>query len=199
MTEGGTTLRVALFTDDFSNGKTLTGRILDRRVGDVHLIERTDPMEIDICYPMFSTGQTNVVLLAAPVSRNFMAETIRALAPVDVALLVVSAKRGEFEDEWPRDHVALLRDKGVKKFIFFIDKIDDKDVKWDHRRFSEITRAIGDVVRAHGTAHPCMAFVPGSIATGRGIVCTNFRCTKCAPERTLFYVFDRIARMLYEE
>lgn len=199
MTVGVPTLRVALFTDDFFRKTTLASRILEKWAGDVHLVEHNDPAEFDTCYPMFSTGKTNVVLLAAPVSRNFMAETIRALAPVDVALLVVSAKRGEFEDEWPRDHVALLRDKGVKKFIFFIDKIDDKDVKWDHRRFSEITRAIGDVVRAHGTAHPCMAFVPGSIATGRGIVCTNFRCTKCAPERTLFYVFDRIARMLYEE
>ena len=66
---------------------------------------------------------------------------IEGAAQADIGILVISARRGEFETGFERDgqtreHVLLAKTAGVKRVIMVINKMDDPTVQWEKSRLT---------------------------------------------------------------
>lgn len=64
---------------------------------------------------------------------------ISGAAQADVAVLVISARKGEFETGFEkggqtREHGMLVKTAGVNKLIVVVNKMDDPTVMWDKAR-----------------------------------------------------------------
>jgi peptide chain release factor subunit 3 len=64
---------------------------------------------------------------------------ISGAAQADVAILVISARKGEFEAGFDkggqtREHIVLVKTAGVSKLIIAINKMDEPTVQWDQAR-----------------------------------------------------------------
>lgn len=67
---------------------------------------------------------------------------ISGTSQADLAVLVISARKGEFETGFERggqtrEHAMLAKTSGVKHLIVLINKMDDPTVKWSEARFNE--------------------------------------------------------------
>lgn len=63
-------------------------------------------------------------------------------AQADVGILVISARKGEFETGFEkggqtREHALLARTLGVAHLVVVINKMDDPTVGWDQGRYEE--------------------------------------------------------------
>lgn len=72
--------------------------------------------------------------------RNYIPSMIEGAAQADIGILVISARKGEFEtgfekDGQTREHVLLAKTAGVKRIIMVINKMDDPTVQWDKARY----------------------------------------------------------------
>ena len=59
----------------------------------------------------------------------------------DLAVLVISARKGEFETGFERggqtrEHAMLVKTAGVKHMVVLINKMDDPTVQWDQKRYN---------------------------------------------------------------
>jgi peptide chain release factor subunit 3 len=55
-------------------------------------------------------------------------------------MLVLSARKGEFETGFDRDgqtreHAVLIKNNGISKLVILINKMDDPTVQWDKARY----------------------------------------------------------------
>lgn len=67
---------------------------------------------------------------------------ISGTSQADLAVLVISARKGEFETGFERggqtrEHAMLAKTSGVKFLIVLINKMDDPTVQWSEERFNE--------------------------------------------------------------
>lgn len=74
--------------------------------------------------------------------KGFVPNMISGASQADVAVLVISARKGEFETGFERggqtrEHAMLAKTSGVKHLIVLINKMDDPTVKWDLNRYNE--------------------------------------------------------------
>ena len=65
---------------------------------------------------------------------------ISGAAQADVAILVISARKGEFETGFERggqtrEHVMLVKTAGVQKIVVAINKMDESTVLWSKERY----------------------------------------------------------------
>ena len=65
---------------------------------------------------------------------------IGGAAQADVGILVISARKGEFETGFEkggqtREHAMLAKTSGVRKMIMVINKMDDPTVQWSKERY----------------------------------------------------------------
>jgi peptide chain release factor subunit 3 len=65
---------------------------------------------------------------------------ITGAAQADIAMLVLSARKGEFETGFDRDgqtreHAVLIKNNGISKLVILINKMDDPTVNWAQERF----------------------------------------------------------------
>jgi len=80
---------------------------------------------------------------------------ISGAAQADVALLVISARKGEFETGFEkggqtREHIMLVKTAGVSRVIVLINKMDDPTVNWEKARYEEIKEKLTPFVRGAG-------------------------------------------------
>ena len=73
-------------------------------------------------------------------SKNFVPSMISGAAQADTAVLVISARKGEFETGFEkggqtREHAMLVKTAGVSKLIVVVNKMDDPTVLWDKARW----------------------------------------------------------------
>jgi len=72
--------------------------------------------------------------LDAPGHKNYVTNMIQGAAQADIAALVISATKGEFESGFVKggqtqEHAILVKSLGVEKLIVLINKMDS--VNWD--------------------------------------------------------------------
>ncbi|KAG5219416.1 translation termination factor GTPase [Salix suchowensis] len=90
----------------------------------------------------------------------------------DVAILVISARKGEFETGFERggqtrEHIMLVKTAGVSKLIVAINKMDDPTVNWEESRYNEIKDRLIPFVKASGyNPKTDVYFIPVSAYTG---------------------------------
>lgn len=83
----------------------------------------------------FETANRRYTVLDAPGHKSFVPNMISGAAQADIALLVISARKGEFETGFEkggqtREHAMLVRTAGVQRLIVVVNKMDEPTVQW---------------------------------------------------------------------
>src|SRR5260221_7058834 len=97
---------------------------------------------------------------------------ISGAAQADFAVLVISARKGEFETGFERggqtrEHVMLVKTAGVSKVVVAINKMDDPTVNWEKTRYDEIKDKLTPFIKASGfNPKTDVTFLPVSAYTG---------------------------------
>ena len=104
-----------------------------------------------------------------------MPNMIAGAAQADVGVLVLAARKGEFETGFERggqtrEHAQLAKTLGVTKLIVIVNKMDDPTVKWDKGRWDEIVAKISPFLKSCGyNVQRDVQFVPISGLHGTNV------------------------------
>jgi len=117
--------------------------------------ERERGVTIDAAYVKFMTDKYYYTIIDAPGHRDFIKNMITGASQADVALLVVSAKKGEFEtgispEGQTTEHAFLLFTLGIRQIVVAINKMDDPSVNWSKDRFEEVKNEISRLLTKIG-------------------------------------------------
>lgn len=142
---------------------------------DTYKEERERDMTIDLTFLSFETKKYHFTIIDAPGHRDFVKNMVTGASQADAALLVVSAKKGEFEagigaTGQTREHAFLLRTMGVSQIVVAINKMDDPSVNWSKERYEEVRKGILDLLRQVGYQVDKIKVVPISAWYGDNLV-----------------------------
>lgn len=137
--------------------------------------ERERGLTIDLSFYRFETKKYVFTLIDAPGHRDFIKNMITGASQADCAILVVSAKRGEFEagiqpGGQTREHAFLLMTLGVGQIVIAINKMDDPTVNWSKERYDEVKNELSDFLKRIGFKVDKLPFVPTSAWLGDNVV-----------------------------
>ena len=151
--------------------------------------ERSKGKTVEVGRAYFETAARRYTILDAPGHKTFVPSMISGAAQADVALLVISARKGEFETGFEkggqtREHIMLVKTAGVNKVIVVINKMDDSTVRWDKARYEEIKEKLTPFVRGAGfNVKTDVSWIPVSAYTGANLkdrveksVCAWWEC-----------------------
>uniref|UniRef100_A0AC34GK06 Tr-type G domain-containing protein n=1 Tax=Panagrolaimus sp. ES5 TaxID=591445 RepID=A0AC34GK06_9BILA len=98
--------------------------------------EREKGKTVEVGRAYFETEKKHFTILDAPGHKSFVPNMITGATQADLAVLVISARRGEFETGFDRggqtrEHAMLVKTAGVKHLIILVNKMDDPTVKFD--------------------------------------------------------------------
>jgi len=136
--------------------------------------ERERGVTIDLAFQRFETPKFFYTLIDAPGHRDFIKNMITGASEADVAVLVVSAKKGE-EDValgpggQAREHAFLLRTLGVNQLVVCINKMDDQTVKYSEQRFNEAKQDVENLLKTVGYDIRKINVIPVSGWTGENL------------------------------
>jgi peptide chain release factor subunit 3 len=110
---------------------------------DTNLEERDKGKTVEVGRAFFETESKHFTILDAPGHKSFVPNMIGGASQADVAVLVISARKGEFETGFERggqtrEHAMLVKTAGVRHLIIVVNKMDDPTVEWDEARFIDI-------------------------------------------------------------
>ncbi len=133
--------------------------------------ERERGLTIDLAFWKFETGKYYFTIIDAPGHRDFIKNMITGASQADAAILVVSAKKGEFEagigpGGQTREHAYLAFTLGVNQIVVAINKMDDPSVNWSQERYQEIRNEVSQLLKEIGYKIDKIHFVPVSAWTG---------------------------------
>jgi peptide chain release factor subunit 3 len=101
----------------------------------------------------FETDARRYTLLDAPGHKTFVPNMIGGATQAEVAILVISARKGEFEAGFERggqsrEHAVLVRSGGARHVVVAINKMDE--CSWDQSRFDEIKTKLSVFLKSIG-------------------------------------------------
>ncbi|KAF5393554.1 hypothetical protein D9757_000049 [Collybiopsis confluens] len=134
--------------------------------------ERIKGKTVEVGRAYFETDARRYTILDAPGHKTFVPSMISGAAQADIAILVISARKGEFETGFERggqtrEHIMLVKTAGVSKVVIAINKMDDPTVLWDKARFDEIKEKLTPFVKAAGfNPKTDIIFIPLSAFVG---------------------------------
>ncbi|MEM2273591.1 MAG: translation elongation factor EF-1 subunit alpha [Candidatus Bathyarchaeia archaeon] len=137
--------------------------------------ERERGLTIDLRYLKFETPKFFFTIIDAPGHRDFVKNMITGASQADAAVLVISAKKGEFEagigpGGQTREHAFLAFTLGVRQIIVLVNKMDDPTVNWSKERYEEIKNEVGRMLRLVGYKVDKIPFIPVSGWYGDNLV-----------------------------
>jgi len=137
--------------------------------------ERERGLTIDIAFFRFETPKYFFTIIDAPGHRDFVKNMVTGASQADGAILLVSAKRGEFEagigpGGQTREHAFLAFTLGVNQMVVAVNKMDDPSVNWSKERYEEIKARISRMLKMIGYKVDKIPFVPVSGWTGDNLV-----------------------------
>uniref|UniRef100_A0A1I7RS94 Tr-type G domain-containing protein n=1 Tax=Bursaphelenchus xylophilus TaxID=6326 RepID=A0A1I7RS94_BURXY len=105
--------------------------------------EREKGKTVEVGRAYFTTERKHFTILDAPGHKSFVPNMISGATQADLAVLVISARKGEFETGFDRggqtnEHAMLVKTAGVKHLIILVNKMDDPTVEWDEGRYKYI-------------------------------------------------------------
>lgn len=117
--------------------------------------EKEKGKTVEVGRAVFETEKRRYTILDAPGHKEHICNMISASAHADYAILVISARGGEFEIGFERsgqtrEHVLLAKIMNVKKLIVLINKMDDKTVLWSEKRYNEICGKLSVFIKVNG-------------------------------------------------
>jgi len=137
--------------------------------------ERERGMTIDLSFWKFETDKYFYTVIDAPGHRDFVKNMITGTSQADAAMLIVSAKKGDYEagtsaGGQTREHIFLAYTLGVKQLVVGITKMDDVTVKWDQERYEQVKDGVADLLNMTGYKADKISFIPISGWTGDNMV-----------------------------
>uniref|UniRef100_A0A2A4K585 Uncharacterized protein n=1 Tax=Heliothis virescens TaxID=7102 RepID=A0A2A4K585_HELVI len=143
---------------------------------DTNQEERDRGKTVEVGRAYFETEKKHFTILDAPGHKSFVPNMIGGAAQADCAVLVISARKGEFETGFDRggqtrEHAMLAKSSGVKHLIAVVNKMDDPTVNWDEKRYNECHDKILPYLKKLGfTPGKDLYFLPVSGQTGQGLL-----------------------------
>ena len=129
--------------------------------------ERSKGKTVEVGRAFFETEKRRYTVLDAPGHKNYVPNMIGGASQADVGILVISARKGEYETGFERggqtrEHAVLAKTQGVNKLVVVINKMDDPTVNWSKERYDECTTKLTAFLRSTGYhpktgASPCSA------------------------------------------
>ncbi|XP_028331807.1 eukaryotic peptide chain release factor GTP-binding subunit ERF3A [Gouania willdenowi] len=109
---------------------------------DTNQEERDKGKTVEVGRAYFETEKKHFTILDAPGHKSFVPNMIGGASQADLAVLVISARKGEFETGFEkggqtREHAMLAKTAGVKHLIVLVNKMDDPTVNWSLERYEE--------------------------------------------------------------
>jgi len=137
--------------------------------------ERERGLTISLAYRKFETKKYYYTIIDAPGHRDFIKNMITGASQADVAILVVSAKKGEFEagmspEGQTREHILLARTMGIDQVIVAVTKMDITEPPYSEKRFDEVVDAVFKFMRGAGYRMDTVYVVPVSGWVGDNIL-----------------------------
>ncbi|SCV04659.1 LAMI_0H17898g1_1 [Lachancea mirantina] len=144
-------------------------------VMDTNKEERNDGKTIEVGRAYFETEKRRYTILDAPGHKMYVSEMIGGASQADVGILVISARKGEYETGFEkggqtREHALLAKTQGVNKMIVVVNKMDDPTVNWDKERYDLCVKNLSAFLKAIGyNVKQDVVFMPVSGYTGAGL------------------------------
>ena len=141
-------------------------------VMDVSDDEKAKGKTVEVGRATFDTPSKKYTIFDAPGHKNYVPNMIMGAALADVAGLVISARKGEFEagfekDGQTREHAQLAKSLGVQKLVVIVNKMDD--CKWSKTRYDEIQTGLLPFLKNTGYKESDIIWIPIAGITGENI------------------------------
>eukprot|EP00560_Eucampia_antarctica_P003414 CAMPEP_0197831720 /NCGR_PEP_ID=MMETSP1437-20131217/11738_1 /TAXON_ID=49252 ORGANISM="Eucampia antarctica, Strain CCMP1452" /NCGR_SAMPLE_ID=MMETSP1437 /ASSEMBLY_ACC=CAM_ASM_001096 /LENGTH=589 /DNA_ID=CAMNT_0043434757 /DNA_START=112 /DNA_END=1881 /DNA_ORIENTATION=- len=142
---------------------------------DTNEEERAKGKTVEVGRATFNTDVKRYTILDAPGHKNYVPNMIMGASQADVGVLVISARKGEFETGFDRggqtrEHAMLAKTLGVSYLVVVINKMDDPTVQWDKKRFDECVTKIRPFLKGCGyVIKKEVKFIPISGLSGANI------------------------------
>ncbi|XP_075557265.1 eukaryotic translation release factor 3 isoform X2 [Dermacentor variabilis] len=139
---------------------------------DTNQEERDKGKTVEVGRAYFETENKHFTLLDAPGHRSFVPNMIGGACQADLAVLVISARKGEFETGFERggqtrEHAMLAKTAGVRHLVVLVNKMDDPTVEWSEERYNECKEKLVPYLRKCGfNPKTELTFMPCSGLTG---------------------------------
>ncbi|MEM3525777.1 MAG: translation elongation factor EF-1 subunit alpha, partial [Candidatus Jordarchaeaceae archaeon] len=158
--------------------------------------ERERGLTIDISFWKFETPKYYFTIIDAPGHRDFIKNMITGTSQADAAILVVSARKGEFEagigvGGQTREHAYLSFTLGVNQIVVAINKMDDASVNWSEERYNEVKKEVSDLLKSVGFKIENVDFVPISAWLGENLIKPSDK-TKWYKGPTIIEALDKL-------
>ncbi|CDQ82213.1 unnamed protein product [Oncorhynchus mykiss] len=120
-------------------------------------------------------NKKHFTILDAPGHKSFVPNMIGGASQADLAVLVISARKGEFETGFEkggqtREHAMLAKTAGVKHLIILVNKMDDPTVNWSLERYEECKEKLVPFLKKVGfNPKKDIHFMPCSGLTGANL------------------------------
>ncbi|MFZ8791305.1 MAG: translation elongation factor EF-1 subunit alpha [Thermosphaera aggregans] len=137
--------------------------------------ERERGVTISLSYMKFETKKYFFTIIDAPGHRDFVKNMITGASQADAAILVVSARKGEFEagmspEGQTREHALLARTMGINQLIVAINKMDAAEPPYSEKRYQEVKEVLGKFLKSLGYNIEKIPFIPVSAWTGENLI-----------------------------
>ncbi|CAE7205172.1 SUP2 [Symbiodinium necroappetens] len=136
--------------------------------------EKVKGKTVEVGRAAFETTNRRFTILDAPGHKSYVPNMIAGASAADVGVLLVSARKGEFETGFEKggqtcEHALLAKTLGVEKLVIAINKMDDPTVEWDEKRYNDIVKKIGAFLKKSGYKDDQVIFLPMSGLMGDNI------------------------------
>ncbi|CAI6331863.1 unnamed protein product [Periconia digitata] len=117
--------------------------------------ERSKGKTVEVGRGFFETEKRRYSILDAPGHKTYVPSMIGGASQADVGILVISARKGEYETGFEkggqtREHAMLAKTQGVNKLIVAVNKMDDPTVEWGEDRYKECTTKLLQFLKGVG-------------------------------------------------
>jgi elongation factor 1-alpha len=137
--------------------------------------ERERGVTIDLSFMKFETKKYYFTIIDAPGHRDFVKNMITGASQADAAVLVVSARKGEFEagmspEGQTREHVILAKTMGIEQLIVAVNKIDATEPPYSQERYKQIVDVLSKFLKGLGYDPSKIPFIPISAWYGDNLI-----------------------------
>lgn len=142
---------------------------------DTNEEERAKGKTVEVGRAHFETETKRYTILDAPGHKNYVPNMIMGASQADIGILVISARKGEFETGFDRggqtrEHAMLAKTLGVSYLVVVVNKMDDPTVQWKKERFDECIVKLRPFLKQCGfTIKKEVKFIPISGLSGANV------------------------------
>lgn len=142
---------------------------------DINEEERTKGITVEVGRAHFATENKRYTILDAPGHKSYVPNMICGVTQADIGILVISARKGEFEAGFDRsgqtrEHALLAKTLGIKKLVVAINKMDESTVLWSKERYDTIQSKLGAYLKQIGYNLNDVSWIPISGFSAANVV-----------------------------